>query len=122
FHLESACQQGFAAARSVIPVRLFARAAEIWPKTILALEHHKDLPKTLCHGDVHLKNWYILADGRMGLADWGVVHRGHWSRDVAYTITTALPIELRRSWERDLLRLYLDRLAECRGPRVALDD
>lgn len=111
FHLEESCDRGFVAAENVIPASLFARKDEVWPATMDALEQQKDLPLALCHGDVHLKNWYIRHDGRTGLGDWGVAHRGHFSRDLVYTISTALTVENRRAWERELVELYLDRLA-----------
>jgi hypothetical protein len=75
------CDRGFAAAESVLPARLVKRRAEIWPATDLSVARHHRLPQTLIHSDVHLKNWYITPDGRMGLADWQLVTIGHWSRD-----------------------------------------
>jgi hypothetical protein len=111
FHLEECCASGFRAAEPVIPGRLFAREAQIWRATVETVVQHDALPTTLCHGDVHLKNWYLNAEGRVGLGDWGVAHRGHWARDLAYTIATALPVEIRRQWERDLVALYLEEMA-----------
>ncbi len=58
----------------------------------------------------------------MGLADWGVVHKGHWSRDLAYTIPTALTVEQRRAWERDLIVFYLDRLEAAGVERVSFSE
>ncbi len=121
FHLEVSCTAGVEAAQDFLPPELYARRAEIWPVTLRSLELLRDLPLTLCHGDVHLKNWYQCSDGRIGLGDWGVTHRGHWSRDVAYTLTTALTIADRQAHEQDLIRYYLERLAEQGGLRVSLD-
>jgi len=121
FHLEESCDAGFQAGRDIIPARLFARAADVWPATLQSLEVLKELPLCLCHGDVHLKNWYRCNDGRIGLGDWGVAHRGHWSRDVTYTIGTALTVEQRRAWDRDLLRFYLDQLHRHGGPKLDPD-
>jgi thiamine kinase-like enzyme len=122
FHLEESCTAGVEASESFLPPELFARREEIWPATMLSLEALRELPLTLCHGDVHLKNWYQCSDGRIGLGDWGVTHRGHWSRDLAYTLTTALTIPDRQAWERDLVAYYLDRLAVEGGPRVSLSE
>lgn len=108
FHLEESCEAGVEAAEHFLPPALFARRAEIWPATLASLEAMRDLPQTLCHGDVHLKNWYRLADGTIGLADWGVAHRGDWARDLAYTRCTALTTEHRRAWEAELVVRYLD--------------
>ncbi|MEY2942263.1 MAG: hypothetical protein RLY97_277 [Pseudomonadota bacterium] len=122
FHLEESCNAGVDAAEDLLPSTLFARRDAIWPATLRSLESIRELPLTLCHGDVHLKNWYQCSDGRIGLGDWGVTHRGHWSRDLAYTLTTALTIDNRRAWESELIAYYLDRLAAEGGPRVALPD
>jgi Phosphotransferase enzyme family len=118
FHLEESCGAGVEASEDFLPPELFARRAEIWSATLLSLERLRDLPLTLCHGDVHLKNWYQCDDGRVGLGDWGVAHRGHWARDLAYTLTTALTIADRQAHEGELIAYYLDRLAEEGGPRV----
>jgi len=111
FHLEESCTAGFEASEAFVPARLYARRDEIWPATIRTLELQRDLPLCLCHGDVHLKNWYVTNDGRPGLGDWGSVIKGHWSRDVAYTLSTALTTPDRRAWEQDLLRRYLAGMA-----------
>ncbi|MET0661127.1 MAG: hypothetical protein ABW110_23560, partial [Steroidobacteraceae bacterium] len=47
---------------------------------------------------------------RMGLGDWQCCARGHWSRDLAYTIVTACTVEQRREWERDLIAYYVDQM------------
>ena len=56
--------------------------------------------------------------GVIGLADWGATHRGHWSRDLVYTMTTSLTVKDRRRWEHDLFDRYIAQMAD-RG--VALD-
>ena len=65
---------------------------------------------TLVHGDAHAGNIYVL-DGSTALIDWQLLQRSHWSIDVAYHVGAALPVELRRRVERELLDHYLDRLA-----------
>jgi thiamine kinase-like enzyme len=119
---KSMCEAGLRAATDVIPPRLMAREAEIWPATLRASARHGELPLTITHGDVHLKNWYITADKRMGLSDWQVTSKGHWSRDVAYTIATALTVDQRRLWEKELLRHYLDAFVAAGGEAVPFDD
>lgn len=123
---EQACQRGFAEAQSVIPGALFAREAEIWPATVAAIALHATLPRTLVHSDVHLKNWYIAhpAGGadEMGLNDWQCSSKGHWSRDLSYAISTALTIDDRRAWEKDLLAYYLELMHEKGVPAIAFDD
>jgi thiamine kinase-like enzyme len=122
FHLEESCAAGVLAAESFLPPGLFARQKKIWPATLRSLEILHSLPKTLCHGDVHLKNWYVRKDGKIGLSDWGVTHIGHWSRDLAYTLATSLTTDNRRAWERDLICFYLDQLEAQGIAKEAFDD
>lgn len=117
-----ACDTGFGAAQSVIPERLFKRRNEIWPATNKSVEMHNRLPHTLVHNDVHLGNWYIASSGEMGLGDWHLTGIGHWSRDFVYATTTALTVEDRRRWHEDLLRLYLERMAEYGAPEIRFDE
>ncbi|MET0988581.1 MAG: phosphotransferase [Steroidobacteraceae bacterium] len=111
FNLQAAAKRGFLAAHDVIPARLYRREEEIWPATLACVEQHHRLPSTITHNDVHLANWYVLPNDVMGLSDWGCCSRGHWSRDLAYTIATALSVEDRRLWEKDLIRYYLESMA-----------
>ena len=111
------CDQAVDDCESIIPPRLFARRAEIWGRTMEAGELHRQMPRMLTHCDVHLRNWFIL-DGKMGLCDWQVTQVGHWSRDFAYAMSTALTIDNRRAWLDDLLRVYLDELAVRGGERI----
>jgi thiamine kinase-like enzyme len=115
------CDAAFVESEDNMPARLFARRHEIWNATMQSVERHNHLPKTLIHCDVHLKNWYHCASGTMGLSDWQITSIGHWSRDLIYTMTTALTVENRRAWEQDLVRLYLDLMEERGVPREPLD-
>jgi hypothetical protein len=42
--------------------------------------------------------------------------------DVAYALSSALTVEDRRAWERELITLYIDRLSAAGGPRLSADD
>jgi hypothetical protein len=66
------------------------------------------------HGDSHGGNVWEGPDG-VGLIDWQVLQRGHWSIDVAYHMAAALDVEDRRRSERELLTHYLDCLARHGG-------
>jgi hypothetical protein len=101
---------GIERARSVMPPEVYARRREIWPATMRAMELNITGPQTLLHQDVHLGNWLVDADGRMGLYDWQVVATGNWALDVAYAMS-GLVTDDRRSWERELLTLYVESLA-----------
>jgi hypothetical protein len=72
-------------------------------------ERHELAPVVINHGDAHLGNLYIEADGTPGFFD-AQVRRSTWAQDVAYHMTAALDIEDRRAWERSLLDYYLGRL------------
>ena len=121
FGLREGSEEGFRRAEDLIPARLHKRHAEIWPATMASIELTRANP-TLVHSDVHLKNWYITDAGDMALSDWQCATRGHWARDFAYTVGTALTVEDRRAWERDLMALYLDRLHAAGGPKVGFDE
>lgn len=69
-------------------------------------------PLTLLHGDPHPRNTYALPDGRVGVLDWQLIRRGAWSHDVGYALIAALPPDLRREHERELLDNYRGRLLD----------
>lgn len=62
------------------------------------------------HGDEHLGNLYVGADGTPGLIDW-VARPEHWPIGMSYFLLCALDIIDRRRWERALISHYLTRLA-----------
>lgn len=119
----NACQRrGLQAARHLLPAKLAARIDDIGGLTERAFLSHARLPVTLLHSDVHLKNWYVAADGEMGLMDWQVLTQGNGIRDLAYAIATALTVEDRRAWEMDLIRYYLEHLKQEAGAAPSFDD
>jgi hypothetical protein len=120
--IEDACRNGFRAAKEVIAPRLFAREDEIWPATVKSVERNAALPPTVVHGDVHLGNWYITSEGRMGLTDWQTTARGHWSRDLAYVMGTAVSAESRRLWEQEIVQIYVAELAKAGGPDTSVEE
>jgi Phosphotransferase enzyme family len=84
---------------------------ELWVALALAERSLEFAPVTLLHGDAHIANTYLLADGTGGLLDWQLQVRGCWAHDVAYLISTALDPDVRRAEGRVLLGHYLDGLA-----------
>jgi hypothetical protein len=116
------CDIAFGETKDIIPPRLYARREEIWPATMESARRHAELPHCLIHCDVHLKNWYMAPGGVMGIGDYQCLSTGHWSRDLAYTITTALDIEDRRRLEKDLVRFYLDEMETNGVPRISEDE
>jgi hypothetical protein len=77
---------------------------------------------TLAHGDAHVGNLFLDAQGRPGLLDWQCVQHGHWSIDVGYHIASALEPAERASAERDLLAHYLDELRSHGVSAPSFDD
>lgn len=122
YGIQEGSEAGIQDARGSLPARLYARASDIWPAIEAATKIHEKLPATFSHGDPHLKNWYVTKDGAMGLGDWQCCNIGHHSRDLAYTISTALEPEDRRNWERELVRLYADELQKQGGPKEPFDE
>jgi hypothetical protein len=121
--MEKRCQVGMERAKSVIAPALYGQADKLWEGTRRALALATDeLPRTLLHGDSHVGQSYITADGRMGWADWQVVMQGGWGYDFAYFVSSACEPEDRRAWDRELLELYLERLGEHGGKPPAYDD
>lgn len=72
--------------------------------------HQADLQQTICHGDMHIGNTYILADEKGGLLDWQLTSRGYGMHDISYIMVTGLSIADRREHERDLLKYYREQL------------
>jgi len=95
----------------LLPSSLRRGAHEIHKKR-KALEHYwADGPLTLIHGDPHLGNLYFV-DGEPGFFDWQVLQRHQGIRDLAYFVVLSLDTEVRRTHERDLVRLYRETLRD----------
>ncbi|CZR53550.1 uncharacterized protein PAC_03429 [Phialocephala subalpina] len=79
-------------------------------------------PICAAHGDPHVGNTYISADGKPGFIDWQALYAGPPMDDVAYFIGGALTIEDRRNHERRLLQHYLGSLKAQNGPSFTVDE
>ena len=108
-------------ARRVIPPSLYSRRDDLHEAMRRALKAAARGPRTLLHGDLHVANTYLTAEGAVGVCDWQVVLQGSWAHDYSYIVATALETEDRRAWERELLALYLECLAARGGPRFSFD-
>jgi aminoglycoside phosphotransferase (APT) family kinase protein len=113
--IETGHDQAMIEAVDVIPQNITAQKDHIWAAAVASLQLHDSSARTVIHSDVHLGNWYVTEDGRMGLSDWARVCRGYWGRDLAYSLMTVLTVEHRRIWERGLLERYIDKFAEVSG-------
>jgi thiamine kinase-like enzyme len=104
---------GMDRAAAVIPASVRRDKHALWHEGLMpSLRINVRLPNTFTHCDVHIGNWYTTAAGRMGLTDWQCVSRGHGAGDIAYALSSALTIEDRRAWERDLVALYGETLKQ----------
>jgi aminoglycoside phosphotransferase (APT) family kinase protein len=108
-------------AAAVIPAGVTARKRHIWPGAVTSLALHERSPRTVIHSDVHLGNWYVTGDRRMGLSDWARVCRGFWGRDLAYALMTVLNVDDRREWERELIERYCAQFERISGQPLAVD-
>jgi len=114
---------GMERAKAVIPAALYGESDRLWKGTERCLElATTSLPATLLHGDSHVGQTYITADGRMGLTDWQAAQQGGWAYDFAYLVGSACEPHERREWERDLLTSYLEHLAQAGGTAPSFDD
>jgi hypothetical protein len=121
--MERRCRVGMERASDVIPPALHGQAHRLWKGTERCLQLATTaMPRTLLHGDSHVGQTYITADGRMGLTDWQATQQGGWGYDFAYLVGSACEPEDRRAWERDLLALYLEQLARSGGKAPSFDD
>ena len=69
----------------------------------------QSLPQCVLHGDVHLGNLYIDADGGPGFLDT-LASRGPAMLEVSYHVSAAVDIADRPRWEGALIGHYLDEL------------
>lgn len=79
------------------------------------------LPQCVVHGDTHLGNLYIEADGAPGFFD-SLPHRWTPLGEVSYHLGCALDQVDRRNHERELVRFYLDELQKHGITPPSLDE
>jgi len=79
-------------------------------------------PWCVVHGDSHIGNVFLHADGHPSFVDWQLVQRGPWYLDVGYHLSSCLTIADRRAHERDLVAHYLERLAAGGVDAPSIDD
>lgn len=113
---------GAARARAVLPAGIWERRAHLLAGMRRSMQLLSEGPHTYLHGDLHIANTYVTRTGRIGVADWQVGLRGSWAYDVAYLLATALEVDERRAWERDLVALYLQRLGAAGGDAIPFPD
>jgi len=113
---------GFDRAEEVFPDEFRRHREDVFDTAMTSLALQKSAPTTLVHSDVHSRNWYLLPGGGMGLYDWQIICRGSWAMDVAYALSSALTVDDRRAWERELIAFYADRLHAAGGPSLSFEE
>jgi hypothetical protein len=113
---------GLRRARDVIPPAIRRRHGDFHAALRTSMRLASRGPATYLHGDMHVANTYRTGDHAMGICDWQVGLRGSWAHDFAYLLATALEVEDRRCWERELLEGYLARLETAGGPALNPQD
>jgi hypothetical protein len=93
------------------PARLMRAYRKLW-------ERDEAGPVALSHGDAHIGNTYVSADGAPGFLDWQGTCRAPSFYDAAYFIGGALTPETRRAAEHDLVRHYIQALGAGDGPKL----
>ena len=83
-----------------------ARAERAWYRMWDAMQQ---AAMVVVHGDEHLGNLYVTADGMPGVIDW-VARPERWPLGISYFMLCALDVIDRRKWDRALLAHYLTRL------------
>lgn len=121
-NMRKRCAVGIERAGEVMPPAVRADPDGLWTAFLASMRAFSEGPTTLLHGDPHIGNTYRTAAGAMSFTDWQVCMQGSWAFDYAYAVSTALTVENRRAWERDLLDRYLERLAQGGGEPPEFDD
>ncbi|TAM65670.1 phosphotransferase [Mycobacterium sp.] len=106
----------------IVPVRIRDNVNDLWQPFLASMQACSTGPATLLHGDPHVGNTYRSGMGATAFLDWQVCMKGSWAFDYAYVVSTALTVEDRRAWERDLLVYYLDALAAAGGQPPSFDE
>jgi hypothetical protein len=90
---------------------LASRWPEVGPPLLEDIENH---PLTLCHGDMRLDNIFFHDDdaSTVSLVDWAIASAAAGVNDLGYFMSQSLSVADRRTYERELTRLYFDTLLE----------
>jgi aminoglycoside phosphotransferase (APT) family kinase protein len=89
-------------------------------KALNRFEQSQTGPRCIVHGDCHLGNSYLRANGERVWLDWQLVRKGRPWRDLTYFMIGSLTIEERRQSERALHKHYRDALVAT-GAQGVLD-
>jgi aminoglycoside phosphotransferase (APT) family kinase protein len=89
-----------------------------WARTIA---FGQSLPQAVLHGDIHLGNLYIEADGTPGFLDT-LASLGPPMLEVSYHISASIDLAVRADWEGALVQHYLSAAAASGAPVPDFDE
>jgi hypothetical protein len=91
-----------------------ATAERIGENVVPLLSSYAPAPRTIIHGDYRLDNMFFGCAGEesFAVADWQISSIGRGIFDVSYFVAGGMDPAERRANERELLRLYYDRLLQ----------
>ena len=97
-----------------IPKGLLEAARRVGPRVSDIKSRLSLTPVTLVHGDLRLDNVFFgQGHGASGLKliDWQAIRLGKGMYDLAYFLSTSVPVETRRQFESELLEAYTETLS-----------
>jgi aminoglycoside phosphotransferase (APT) family kinase protein len=97
--------------------RYAERFAEHAPKALAALTERS----MLLHGDIRADNMFFAGD-QLKVVDFQMTARGVGAADIGYLVSQGLPCEVRSGRDEELVREYLERLAEHGITDYSFDD
>ena len=98
-----------------IPEGLLEVARRVGPRVSDVKARLSREPVTLVHGDLRLDNVFFgqgQTGDRLKLIDWQAIRLGRGMYDLAYFLSTSVPIEARRQYETELLESYAETIAK----------
>ena len=109
---------------SLFPERM-RRLAEAYGRGLVEHTHAViDGPLTFCHGDFRLDNMFFGAGGcdEFAVVDWQICGVRSGLYDVAYFLSSSVPVEIRREIETDAVAAYHQALASAGVRDFSLED
>ena len=99
-----------------VPDGLVEMARRVAPRVIDVKERLSRPPLTLLHGDLRLDNMFFGRESSESagfkLIDWQAVRMGRGAYDIAYFLSTSVPVEMRKRHQEDIVREYVYALSD----------
>ena len=112
--MHSTAWKRLAATMEGIPEGLIEAARRIAPRVSDVKAHLSRLPVTLVHGDLRGDNLFFSRStgaGGIRVIDWQAIRRGRGIYDIAYFLSTSVPVETRRRRQEELVEAYAETLS-----------